>query len=288
MAPPFSRGVLFVSEGIARETLLAAQEKRLKMPSVCDRCQAPAETACGRCLSTAYCSVECQRSDWKKHKLTCYSSGRKLEPRVAAKIVLILELESLMPGNPMYSPFLDSIRETYTVQTSSDSIEAAAIVDSTPHAIIVAAGGITRERYSALAMKLEKYVRKGGIVLHGMDFAGTSRPSDLDEYWNKVWNLPWSSSSYERVECKMNPVFGGAIDLSGLRMKSEEKALFVTVTDERDAIYLSAVVNFGNTTTFESQAVCRAIGSGRVAYIGDVNGEDSSIKTSKRILGLPI
>jgi splicing suppressor protein 51 len=44
------------------------------------KCAACAQTAtslskplqrCGRCLSTYYCSPECQRADWKRHKQTC-------------------------------------------------------------------------------------------------------------------------------------------------------------------------------------------------------------------------
>jgi hypothetical protein len=30
---------------------------------------------CLRCKITAYCSIECQRSDWRKHKLVCAKSN---------------------------------------------------------------------------------------------------------------------------------------------------------------------------------------------------------------------
>ena len=32
-----------------------------------------ASKTCGRCMAQAYCSTECQRADWKRHKASCQS-----------------------------------------------------------------------------------------------------------------------------------------------------------------------------------------------------------------------
>lgn len=31
---------------------------------------------CGRCSPAKYCSAQCQRVDWKKHKATCLTGGK--------------------------------------------------------------------------------------------------------------------------------------------------------------------------------------------------------------------
>lgn len=41
----------------------------------CNRCRKPAAQKCGRCRLTFYCSKECQRADWKQHKLVCEETG---------------------------------------------------------------------------------------------------------------------------------------------------------------------------------------------------------------------
>ncbi len=53
-------------------------------PTQCDHCKRASSPklkirACTRCFSVGYCSKNCQRKEWKKHKLTC-------KPRIDAKI----------------------------------------------------------------------------------------------------------------------------------------------------------------------------------------------------------
>jgi tetratricopeptide (TPR) repeat protein len=42
-----------------------------------ENCKSAGKSCCGACQSEWYCSVECQRSDWKAHKITC---GKRLLP----------------------------------------------------------------------------------------------------------------------------------------------------------------------------------------------------------------
>ena len=38
----------------------------------CDKCKkVKAKSCCSKCKSAYYCGVECQRSDWKEHKVVC-------------------------------------------------------------------------------------------------------------------------------------------------------------------------------------------------------------------------
>jgi hypothetical protein len=43
----------------------------------CETCQNVGPwKKCGRCKTTPYCSLECQRKDWEKHKISCYPPKR--------------------------------------------------------------------------------------------------------------------------------------------------------------------------------------------------------------------
>ena len=56
---------------LPRDVILVKPEN---MARACDRCyHAGAATMqyCGRCRNAAYCNAECQRSDWKRHKVDC-------------------------------------------------------------------------------------------------------------------------------------------------------------------------------------------------------------------------
>lgn len=47
------------------------EEKKVELPQ-CNWCGSKSKTICGRCKSRAYCSVECQRLDWKSgHQTAC-------------------------------------------------------------------------------------------------------------------------------------------------------------------------------------------------------------------------
>jgi len=46
-------------------------EAVLKPARKCDVCSSLPAKPCARCKHTFYCSAECQKSAWKKHKKTC-------------------------------------------------------------------------------------------------------------------------------------------------------------------------------------------------------------------------
>lgn len=48
----------------------------------CIVCGGPAESQCSRCKAAWYCGQECQRADWKKHKVTCKKASSSSEAAV--------------------------------------------------------------------------------------------------------------------------------------------------------------------------------------------------------------
>ena len=57
--------------------------------ALCARCGKPGATGmlrCSKCKSVRYCSRECQRSDWKQHKLRCKEVSKDLAARSEQKV----------------------------------------------------------------------------------------------------------------------------------------------------------------------------------------------------------
>ena len=54
-------------------------------PRACAVCKEPASSLCAGCRKVAYCSRECQRADWPKHKAVCKSLGAKGGKRKTSK-----------------------------------------------------------------------------------------------------------------------------------------------------------------------------------------------------------
>ena len=47
---------------------------------VCNKCGNPGTLRCSKCKKVYYCSKECQKSDWKTHKLSCSTSQNDDKP----------------------------------------------------------------------------------------------------------------------------------------------------------------------------------------------------------------
>lgn len=51
----------------------------------CKKCETKGKEMflCSRCLYTSYCSKDCQRDDWKSHKMSCKTTKKQAEDLVA-------------------------------------------------------------------------------------------------------------------------------------------------------------------------------------------------------------
>jgi len=82
---------------------LVEVEDVLKKPThKCDVCKTATTKACARCKTSYFCSAECQKSAWKKHKKTCKAPTREAaneaELRVLHEGMLLLNRCIQEPG----------------------------------------------------------------------------------------------------------------------------------------------------------------------------------------------
>jgi len=78
-------------------------EDVLKKPThKCDVCKTATTKACAQCKTSYFCSAECQKSAWKKHKKTCKAPTRvaasEAELRVLHEGMLLLNRCIQEPG----------------------------------------------------------------------------------------------------------------------------------------------------------------------------------------------
>ena len=78
-------------------------EDVLKKPTrKCDVCKTTTTKACARCKTSYFCSSECQKSAWKKHKKTCKAPTREAaneaDLRILHKGMLLLNRCIQEPG----------------------------------------------------------------------------------------------------------------------------------------------------------------------------------------------
>ena len=67
----------------------------------CETCKKPASSQCARCNSVHYCSKECQKSDWKRHKLYCEPVRKVNEIQSSKNTNAFKEVETCIEENKL-------------------------------------------------------------------------------------------------------------------------------------------------------------------------------------------
>jgi len=95
---------------------LVEVEAVLKPALKCDVCKTATTKACARCKTSYFCSAECQKSAWKKHKKTCKAPtsppATEAELRELHKGIALLNMCIQRAGDGPTSVVLDFLRDS--------------------------------------------------------------------------------------------------------------------------------------------------------------------------------
>ena len=97
--------------------LVEVEDMLKKLTHKCDVCKTTTTKACARCKTSYFCSAECQKSAWKKHKKTCKAPTREAaseaELRVLHEGMLLLNrcIQEPGAGDGPTSVVLDFLRD---------------------------------------------------------------------------------------------------------------------------------------------------------------------------------
>ncbi|KAF6524831.1 hypothetical protein HZS61_010626 [Fusarium oxysporum f. sp. conglutinans] len=146
-----------------------------------------------------------------------------------------------------------------------------------PPIILVGDGAITRHK--KVWERVIDQLREGATVVAVGCFSSMVNEGEFNRFFAKL-GLPWKRGSYHRTDVSLQP---GVIDghlTSQLTRTYSQKALFVSGIERTAAWYTETA------TSTEAAVAFTKIGSGRLGYIGDVNGEEPSNQVVLAMCGL--
>ncbi|KAF2127607.1 hypothetical protein P153DRAFT_52310 [Dothidotthia symphoricarpi CBS 119687] len=206
--------------------------------------------------------------------------------------VLLLSLELSSYFDELYQRILSKLNNVATLARARKPESALQrLADQPPHAVLVTDSKIAE--YRAVRAGLLDYVRAGGILVLMGEFSSSIRPPDLDKFFREA-GLSWTYADYMRTRVYRNGAEGASSHLS-LPSSYSQKAVFLANVSVNDAWYLPTESSRTQSLVFSPERIqdlqqtpiaLTNIGSGKLGYVGDVNGEEESDEVILAMCGL--
>ncbi|EMD35990.1 hypothetical protein CERSUDRAFT_156736 [Gelatoporia subvermispora B] len=232
-----------------------------------------------------------------KH-LPSTSSG----PETTSPSVLILSLNKESWTEESYAQLYRGLRKNATVsEVLSANAAKHALNNSSPSAVLVTDAAIHERKHRSLLAQVIQYARAGGRVVLGLNFSNHFTLGSGPQFFSQ-WGFPsWDVGSYHRSTFALNPA-GVPTPLNSNALFSEYsmKTLHITgINTREDAVYLPTESSHVESMVFpnvqitgsgleESPAVFARVGDGYLGYVGDVNGEQPSIRLLIEMCGVKV
>ncbi|KAL2132138.1 hypothetical protein VTI74DRAFT_4144 [Chaetomium olivicolor] len=202
------------------------------------------------------------------------TSGTHSNPHILA---LCLESEGLF--DDVWGNLVSQITSRAKMERATTPSAALSVLNQEhpPTVILVADGAIARQRqvWKCVIDRL----RGGATVVLAGCFSSMVTMGQFDRFFARL-GLPWRRGSYHRETVKLRRHVVGARLANRLPAAYSQKALFVKNVDR------SAVWYTEEETSNEAAVVFAEVGSGRLGYVGDVNGEEGSDAVVLAMCGL--
>ncbi|RPD52547.1 hypothetical protein L226DRAFT_496202 [Lentinus tigrinus ALCF2SS1-7] len=215
--------------------------------------------------------------------------------------VLLLSIHKHDWIDETYSQLYRGLMRNAYIAEACDAVDAnAALLDSSPpDAVVVTDAAITEVSYSALLQKLVDYTNNGGTLIFGVNFS-TFFPQMKSREFFQRWKLSWSSGDYYRTTFALNPAgvpsplssaaLVPSFSMKALHLKDvpAECAVYYATSDSHLESLVYAPTKITPKQATQTPAAFAPVGKGFLGYIGDVNGEQGSIRLTLEMCGVRI
>ncbi|KAI0704397.1 hypothetical protein C8T65DRAFT_830765 [Cerioporus squamosus] len=215
--------------------------------------------------------------------------------------VLLISIQKQDWIDESYSQLYRGLMRNAYVAEVYDAVDAiAALSDpSPPNAVIVTDGAITEAAYSAVVQQLVDYTKNGGILVFGVNFSNFL-PRNKARHFFQRWELPWDSGDYYRTTFALNPAgvpsplspaaLVPTFSMKALHLKNvpPEHAVYYATPDSRVESLVFAPTKITAQQATQTPAAFAPVGEGFLGYVGDVNGEQGSIRLTMEMCGVRI
>ncbi|KAL6301896.1 hypothetical protein BKA93DRAFT_930024 [Sparassis latifolia] len=218
-------------------------------------------------------------------------------------IILMLSLEKEPWFEESYSQLYSALaknamlHEAQTVRSATLLLYPSA--PPLPSAVLITDAAITSSAYLSLQYRLIEYAKAGGRVILGCEFSNHLQLGSAASFFAR-WGLTWDAGVYYRTTFSVNPA-GIPAPLSGTALFAEYsmKALHVKNISRETAVYIPTIQSHIESHVFpatpitgaqleQSPAMFVRIGDGYLGYVGDVNGEQQTIRLLLEMCGVQV